>query len=162
MSQAKFLPTECSDDFTGPKDLRVPLRRLSCNENDTLRSRLTRSGWGCSSVGRASDRHATDARFDSPVRQRDFSPRVNFQCRLYYGVRTPPYAIACINICAHVKGPVVHVRSSVDYGNTKTPSMHLRLGDVTLPQLAFPEESYPNFPWEKTASSRRTAKRTDE
>ena len=26
----------------------------------------------------------------------DFPPRVNFQCRLSYGVRTPPCAIACI------------------------------------------------------------------
>ena len=25
-------------------------------------------------------------------------------------VRTPPCAIACINICVHVKDPVVHVR----------------------------------------------------
>ena len=41
---------------------------------------------------------------------RDFSPRVNFQCRLSFGVRTPPRAIACIYICAHVKDPVVHVR----------------------------------------------------
>ena len=40
----------------------------------------------------------------------DFSPSVNFQCRLSYVVRTPQYAIACINICAHVKDPVVHVR----------------------------------------------------
>ena len=41
---------------------------------------------------------------------RDFSPRVNFQCRLSYGVRTPPCATACGNICAHVKDPVVYVR----------------------------------------------------
>ena len=41
---------------------------------------------------------------------RNFSSRVNFQCRLAYGVRTPPCAIACIFICAHVKDPVVHVR----------------------------------------------------
>ena len=39
-----------------------------------------------------------------------FSPRVNFRCRLSYGVRTPPCAIACIYICAHVKDLVVHVR----------------------------------------------------
>ena len=41
---------------------------------------------------------------------RAFSPRVNFQCRLSYGVRTPPCAITCIYICAHVEDPVVHVR----------------------------------------------------
>ena len=28
--------------------------------------------------------------------------------------------------------------------------MHRRLGSVTLPQLAFPRESNPNFPWEKS------------
>ena len=41
---------------------------------------------------------------------RDFSPWVNFQCRLFYGVRPLPCAVACIYICAHVKDPVVHVR----------------------------------------------------
>ena len=50
----------------------------------------------------------TQVRF--PGAARDFSPRVNFQCRLSYGVRTPPCAIACIYIYAHVKDPVVHVR----------------------------------------------------
>ena len=45
-----------------------------------------------------------------PGAARDFSPSVNFQCMLSYSVRTPPCAIACINICAHVKDPVVHVR----------------------------------------------------
>ena len=33
-------------------------------------------------------------------------PRINFQCRLSYGVRTAPVCnIVCINICAHVKDP---------------------------------------------------------
>ena len=45
-----------------------------------------------------------------PGAARDFSPRVNFQCRLSYGVRTPPCAIACIYICVQVKDPAVHVR----------------------------------------------------
>ena len=44
-----------------------------------------------------------------PGAARDFSPRVNFQCRPSYGARTSPCAIACINICAHVKDPVVHI-----------------------------------------------------
>ena len=42
---------------------------------------------------------------------RDFSPQVNFQSRLSYGVRTPLCAITCINICVHNKDPVVHVRA---------------------------------------------------
>ena len=28
--------------------------------------------------------------------------------------------------------------------------MHLKLGSVTLSQLAFPREGHPNFPWEKS------------
>ena len=45
-----------------------------------------------------------------PGAARDFSPRVNFQRRLSYGVCTPPCAIACINICVHFKDPGVRVR----------------------------------------------------
>ena len=48
----------------------------------------------------------TQVRF--PGAAKDFLPRVNFQFRLSFGVRTPVCAIACINICAHVKDPVVH------------------------------------------------------
>ena len=39
--------------------------------------------------------------------------------------------------------------SSVDYGNTKTPSVHGRLVSATLSPLDFPRESDSNFPWEK-------------
>ena len=38
----------------------------------------------------------------------------------------------------------------MDYGNTKTLSMHRRLGSATLSQLAFPGEGNPNFLWEKS------------
>ena len=65
--------------------------------------------WGCSSLGKARDWHAADA--GSIARcGKGFSPRVNFQCRLSYGVRTTRCAIACINICVRVKDPAVHVR----------------------------------------------------
>ena len=50
----------------------------------------------------------TQVRF--PGAARDFSPRVSFQCRLFCGVRTPPCAIACSYVCAHVKDPAVHFR----------------------------------------------------
>ena len=50
----------------------------------------------------------TQVRF--PGAAKDFSPRVNFQCRLSYDVCMPLCAIAWINICAHIKDPVVHVR----------------------------------------------------
>ena len=83
---------------------------------------------------------------------RDFSPRVNFQCRLSCDVRAPLCAIACIYICAHVarqrsRSPC---QKSMDYGNTRTPSMHPWLGSATLSQLAFPGEGNPNFPREKS------------
>ena len=87
----------------------------------------------------------TQVRF--PGTARDFLLRASFQCRLYFGVLTPPCAIACINICAYDKDHVVHrtlVRcspsnsSSMDDGNTKTPSMHRRWGCATLSQLASP------------------------
>ena len=81
-----------------------------------------------------------------PGAERDFFPQVNFQCRLSHAVRTPPRAIACINICVHVKDPTSPCQSLVDYGNNKTPGMHSRLGSATLLQLAFPGEGNPNFP----------------
>ena len=84
----------------------------------------------------------TQIRF--PGAARDFSPRLNFQCRFSYGVRTPPCKIACIYICAHVKDPVVHVRVRWIMETLKHP------GSVTLSQLAFPRESNPNFAWEKS------------
>ena len=66
-------------------------------------------GWGCSSVGRASDRHAADTGSIPLCGKRFFIP-VNFRCRLSYGVLTSPCADACINICVHVKDHVVHAR----------------------------------------------------
>ena len=81
-------------------------------------------GWGCSSVGTVSERHAPEAGL-SPCAARDFPPGVDFQCRLFYGVCTlPPCAIARVNICSHAKDLMVQVKSLVDCGNTKTPSMH--------------------------------------
>ena len=38
----------------------------------------------------------------------------------------------------------------MDYGNTKTPSLHHTSGSATLLQLAFPRESYLNFSWGKS------------
>ena len=90
----------------------------------------------------------TQVRF--PGAARDFSPGVNFQCRLSYGVRTPPYAITCIDICAHMKNPVVNVRVRWTMQTLKhTACIHRKLGSATLSQLAFPGKSNPNFPWEK-------------
>ena len=49
-----------------------------------------------------------------------FLPRVNFQCRLSFGVRTRPCATTCIHISAHVKDPVVHDRISGLWKNKNT------------------------------------------
>ena len=38
----------------------------------------------------------------------------------------------------------------MDYGNTKTPGMHRRLGSAILSQLAFLGEGNLNIPWEKS------------
>ena len=58
----------------------------------------------------------------------------------------------CVYTCrkshADIKDPIVH-QTSVDYGHTKTPSMHSKSGNATLSQLAFPRDRGRNFPWEK-------------
>ena len=61
--------------------------------------------WGCSSVDRASDRHAADAG-SIPRCGKGFFSRS--QLSDSYGFRT--CAVACINICANVKNLVVHAR----------------------------------------------------
>ena len=79
----------------------------------------------CSSAGRALDWHTADAG-SIPWCGKGLSPRVNFQCKLSYSVCALPCAITCINICPHVEDPVI-CQSSVDYRNTKTPSIHYAL-----------------------------------
>ena len=86
-----------------------------------------------------------------PGAARDFSPRVNFQCRLSYGVHTPPCAIACIYIYEPIKDPVVHVRVWWIKETLTHPACRLdRLDSTTLSQLAFPREGNLNFPGEKS------------
>ena len=60
----------------------------------------------------------------------------------------PLCAIACINVCVHVKDPVVQIKSLVDYGNGETPGMHCRLGSVTV-AAGFPLGEQPDFPMGK-------------
>ena len=85
------------------------------------------------------------------VAARDFSPTVNFQCRLFYSLRTPPCATACVNICVHIKDPVVHVkRRRVQWIMEILKYPACTIGWVArLSQLAFPEESNQDFPWEE-------------
>ena len=93
----------------------------------------------------------TRVRFRGAAKEWFSQSQLSVADRLSCGVRIHVCAIVCINDCAHVnKDPVVHVKSSVDYGNTKTPSKHRRLGSATLSQLAFPRESNPDFPRAKS------------
>ena len=84
--------------------------KLYCFVTGNFSVQIMKSGWGdaVQLVEHWTGTPPTQVRL--PVAARDFSPRVNFHCILSYGVRTPPCAIACIYICAHVKDPVVNVR----------------------------------------------------
>ena len=89
---------------------------------------------------------------------RDFSPRVNFQCRLSYVYLYTWCAITRINICVHIKDPVVNVRVWWIMETLKYPAC--TLGWVPwLSQLAFPGESNPNFSWEKFHLDNTTLKK---
>ena len=67
-----------------------------------------KKGWGCSSVGRASNRHAVNA--GSIPRCGIFFSRSQLSVRTLLGIHTSSCTIAYIYTCAHVKDPVVHVR----------------------------------------------------
>ena len=58
-------------------------------------------------VGGASDRHTADAGSIPRCGKELFSQS---QLSVQTLVRIPPCAITCINMCAHVKDPVVHIR----------------------------------------------------
>ena len=83
--------------------------------NDFAERRLTSlqryglSGWGSSSVSRASDRYAADAGSIPRCDKGCFSKNQLSVQTLMVSVH-PPCAIACINICGHVTGPLVHIR----------------------------------------------------
>ena len=105
--------------------------------------------WSTNFVG-ASDRHAADGGSIPRCGKGFFSQsQLSVQTLLRVSVH-PPCAIGCINICAHVKDPVVHVRVRWIMENTKTSSMHSRLGSATPSQLTYPGESNPNFPWDES------------
>ena len=114
--------------------------------NPATHALMSIRGWDVAQLVTASDRHTADAGSICLV-ARDFSQKINFQCRLSYGVWMPQCTVACINICAQVKDPC---QSLADYGNTKTASIHPWLGGAILLKLAFPGEGNPNFPWENS------------
>ena len=89
----------------------------------------------------------TQVRF--PGAAKDFLPRVNFQCRLSYGVRRPPCAIACIYICAHVKDPVVPVRVRWAIETLKHPACTVGWVARLCRSWLSPGKVNPNFQLEK-------------
>ena len=101
-------------------------------------------GWGCSSIGRASDRHADDA---------DSIPRCGkeFFCQSQLSELTflrCPYTPVLHRMHLHLYARYRFrsaCQSLVDSGNAKTPSMHHKLCSMTLWQLAFLGEGNPNF-----------------
>ena len=65
---------------------------------------------GCSSVGRASDWHAADTGL-IPWCSKGFFFQSQLSVQtLLRACHTQPCAITCIDICVHIKDPVVHVR----------------------------------------------------
>ena len=69
-----------------------------------------------------SDWHAVDAGLIPLCYVQVFLPESTFSANSLTCVHTPPCAIACINICAHVKDPIVRVR--VQWIMDKLQSQH--------------------------------------
>ena len=86
------------------------LRYISGRKSNRISMSVTHGDWwGCSSIGRASDRHVAEAGSISWCGE-DFFSRTQLSVQTLLLVRTPLCAITCINICAQGKGPaVVHV-----------------------------------------------------
>ena len=106
-------------------------------------------GIGCTQLVRASERHSANARSiprcgEGFFSQSQLSVQTLLRC---------PYTPVCNRLhfhqCTRWRSPDP-CQISVEYGNTKTPSMHPMLGSTTLLQLAFPGEGNPNFPWNKS------------
>ena len=107
------------------------------------------TGWDVAQLVRASDRHATDAGSIPLLWQGIFLPDSTFSADpLTVSVHHRAQSCMHLHPCVRERS-CSPCQSSVDYGNTKTPSMHPRFGSATLLQLAFPGDGNPNFLWEK-------------
>ena len=103
--------------------------------------------WECSSVSRAStSTPLTKVWF--PVWKGIFLPQSTFSADSLT-VSVHPHVQSHPLATVHMLKILSPSQSLVDYGNTKTPSMHCRLGRATLLQLTFPGKCNPNFPWGK-------------
>ena len=94
-------------------------------------------------VERQTGKPLTQVRFHGAAR--DFSSRVNFQCRLSYCVRSPQCAIDFVNICAHVKDPVILVSVRLTMEILKRSSIQPLVGKHDYSAAGFPREKQPKF-----------------
>ena len=108
-------------------------------------------GWGCSSVGRASDRHTTDAGSISRCDEGFFSRSQLWVQTLLLEFVHPRVQLHALT-SAHVKDPVVLVRVPWIRATLKHLACTGGLGSSTLSQQAFPGESNPLFPWKNSQS----------
>ena len=69
-----------------------------------------------------SDWHAADAGLIPLCYVQVFLPESTFSANSLTCVHTPPCAIACINICAHVTDPVIHVSVRLIMQTLKHPA----------------------------------------
>ena len=78
-----------------------------------------------------------------PGGERDFSPRVNCQCRLFTVSVQPPCAIACVNVCTYVKYPKhwqsYHCLDARKYGTHWQEWVALVLWLLCLTQVRWPK-----------------------
>ena len=123
-------------------------RGASANQNVTndiwRKSPKSDVRWGCSSVGRAPDRHSADAGSIPRYGKGFISEGQLLVQALLRCPYTPPCAIACISICVHVRDPVVHVSLRWIIRTLTHPTC--TVGLVARPAAGFPGESNPNFP----------------
>ena len=123
-------------------------RTISCTLSAWCKS--TATSWGCCL---ASDWHAADTG-SIPLCGKGFFS----QSQLTEQTHWPPCTIACINICAHVKDPVVHDRVQWIMETLKHPACTIGWA-ARLLHLAFPGESNLYFPWEKSHWDNTDAKK---
>ena len=148
-SKPIFLQDTLAQDDASPYQLtteEILMGQYSCKEKQKQKNfkQVYSPFDGNVAVSRACDRHAADAylipRYGMVFFSQSSSNAVS------YGVHTTPCAIACINICAHVKGPEVHVKVLWLMETLKPPAC--TVGWVArLLWLAFPGESKLKFPW---------------
>ena len=114
-------------------------------------------GWGCSSVGTASDRQVGDAGSIPRCGKGFFSySQLSVQTLLrcpYTPVRNRMH----LHMFARLRSRSP-CQSSVDCGNTKTPSMYRRLGSATLSQLVFFWGKQPEIPMGETPPGQNSCK----